>query len=43
MERETAGDPIRGLKWTGKTTAKIASGTFADLKPWNSSRGLPEA
>jgi Rhodopirellula transposase DDE domain len=24
MERETAGDPISGLKWTGKTTAKIA-------------------
>jgi Rhodopirellula transposase DDE domain len=24
MERETAGDPISGLKWTRKTTAKIA-------------------
>ena len=24
MERETAGDPITGLKWTRKTTAKIA-------------------
>jgi hypothetical protein len=24
MERETAGDPISGLKWTGKTTGKIA-------------------
>ena len=25
MERETAGDPITGLKWTRKTTAKIAA------------------
>jgi hypothetical protein len=24
MERETAGDPISGLKWTRKTTDKIA-------------------
>src|SRR5260370_16804999 len=24
MERETAGDPISGLKWTRKTTGKIA-------------------
>jgi hypothetical protein len=24
MERETAGDPISGLKWTRKTTEKIA-------------------
>ncbi len=24
MERETAGDPVSGLKWTRKTTAKIA-------------------
>ena len=24
MEHETAGDPIRGLKWTRKTTEKIA-------------------
>jgi hypothetical protein len=24
MEPETAGDPISGLKWTRKTTAKIA-------------------
>ncbi len=24
MERETAGDPIGGLKWTRKTTDKIA-------------------
>jgi hypothetical protein len=24
MERVTAGDPISGLKWTRKTTAKIA-------------------
>ena len=24
MERETAGDPISGLKWTRKTTAKLA-------------------
>src|SRR5665213_3571407 len=25
MEKETAGDPISGVKWTRKTTAKIAS------------------
>jgi len=24
MERETAGDPISGVKWTRKTTEKIA-------------------
>jgi hypothetical protein len=24
MERETAADPIGGVKWTGKTTEKIA-------------------
>ena len=24
MERETAGDPINGLKWTRKTTGRIA-------------------
>lgn len=24
MEQETAGDPVTGLKWTRKTTAKIA-------------------
>jgi len=24
MEHETAGDPVSGLKWTRKTTAKIA-------------------
>src|SRR5579863_6607441 len=24
MERDTAGDPISGLKWTRKTTSKIA-------------------
>ena len=27
MERETAGDPISGLKWTRKTTDKIAEFT----------------
>jgi hypothetical protein len=25
MEKETAGDPISGVKWTRKTTAKIAA------------------
>jgi len=25
MEHETAGDPITGLRWTRKTTAKIAA------------------
>ena len=24
MEHETAGDPVRGLKWTRRTTAKVA-------------------
>ena len=25
MAHETAGDPVRGLKWTRRTTAKIAA------------------
>jgi hypothetical protein len=32
MEKETAGDPIRGVKWTRKTTGKIAG----QLKRWGS-------
>ncbi len=29
MEYETAGDPISGLKWTRKTTEKIAQELFS--------------
>ena len=25
MDHETAGDPVRGLKWTRRTTAKVAA------------------
>ena len=37
MELETAGDPISGLKWTRKTTEKIAD-ELARLDIWVSAR-----
>jgi hypothetical protein len=31
LEHDTAGDPIRGLKWTRKTTGKIAAVTLVSI------------